>query len=619
MRPLLFGKYCLLERISVGGMAEVFRARPFGAPGATDRYLALKRILPHLAEDDEFLTMFVDEAKLCVHLRHPNVVRVYELGSFQSSPYILMEFISGQDLLALQKRLRQRRLIMSVAQACHVISKLARGLHHAHFATDDSGAPLRIIHRDISPQNVLISYTGQVKLIDFGVAKTTVQETKTQVGVLKGKFGYMSPEQIRGEVIDHRSDVFSAGIVFWELLTNRRLFTGENEFDIFEKVRDARVEPPSSKNPQIPEAVDAIAMRALTRDPGDRYPTAEAFADALDAFLETITPRYEASHLADWMERFFTDELASERQKNEDFAGLQTPDDVRRLIFGTEQPAEANDGDEDAAEATRLWDANVEPAEGEDIDRFVANHTVVQAGGFDLEEFMALRDDELIEVHDDEPPESSPDATNEEIQIFTGAEPSMGNWDLRGAGGTAQVRSAVAGSVSPTETLNRDILLTPGFEMPSDGFSNVTMAGGPALTDQQLVAQRERLAQAKRRRDVRAGLAVVSVVTCLALMAFTAYLAMNRGGGEEVAPAPAPEPVAPAAPGKIVVMTTPASGVEVLLDGEPIGEASPAVADEVPAGAHEVTVRADGYAPQTRAVEVGSGQLVPVDVVLEAE
>ncbi len=615
MRPLLFGKYCLLERISVGGMAEVFRARPFGAQGTIDRYLALKRILPHLAEDDEFLTMFVDEAKLCVHLRHPNVVRVFELGSFQSSPYILMEFIAGQDLLALQKLLRQRRLIMSVAHACHVVSKLARGLHHSHFATDDSGTPLRIIHRDISPQNVLISYSGQVKLIDFGVAKTTVQETKTQVGVLKGKFGYMSPEQIRGETIDHRSDVFSAGIVFWELLTNRRLFTGENEFDIFEKVRDARVEPPSSKNPQIPESIDAIAMRALTKNAADRYPTAEAFADALDAFLETITPRYDSGHLADWMERFFANELTSERKKNDEFAGLQTPEDVRRLIFGMDNPDEASsDADEHAAEATRLWDANVEPEEGEDFERFVANHTVVQAGGFDLEEFMALRDDEILEVRD-EASGSGVDTTSEEIQIFTGSEPSMGNWDLRGAGDTASVRSAVAGSVSPAETLNHDILLTPGFEMPPDGFSTVTIAGGPALTDQQLVAQRERLAQAKHRRDVRAALAGVSVVTCLALMAFTAYVAMNRGGDE----APAPEPVVQAAPGKIVVMTTPASDIEVLLDGKSIGDASPAVAKDVSAGTHEVTVRADGFAPQTRSIEVGSGQLVPVDVVLEAK
>ncbi len=608
MRPLLFGKYCLLERISVGGMAEVFRARPFNAQGATDRYLALKRILPHLAEDDEFLTMFVDEAKLCVHLRHPNVVRVFELGSFQSSPYILMEFIAGQDLLALQKRLRQRRLIMSVAQACHVVSKLARGLHHAHFASDERGNKLRIIHRDISPQNVLISYTGQVKLIDFGVAKTTVQETKTQVGVLKGKFGYMSPEQIRGEAIDHRSDVFSAGTVFWELLTNRRLFTGDNEFDIFEKVRDAKVDPPSSKNPQVPEAVDAIAMRALTRNAADRFPTAAAFADALDAFLETITPRYEATHLSDWMERFFEEELAGELQKNHDFSGLQTPEDVRRLIFGVENPdAIEADADEHAEEATRLWDANVEPEDGEDLDRFVANHTVVQAGGFDLEEFMALRDDELFDVS--EPSHASPEHTQEDLPVFRD-DPAPGGGDLR----ETVPAGAVAGSVAPTETLNRDILLTPGFKMPSDGFSNVTLAGAPVVTDQQLVAQRERVRQARRRRDVRAGLAVVSVLTCLVLMGVTIYIAL-----QPAAPTAPPSPVAAAVdPGKIVVMTTPSSGVEVLLDGTLVGSSSPAMADGVAPGSHEVTVRADGFVEQTRTVEVGPGELVPVDFVLVA-
>ena len=270
-RPMLFGKYCLLERISVGGMAEVFRAKPLNVPGTTERYLALKRILPHLAEDEEFLKMFIDEAKLCVHLRHPNIVHIYELGRFQSSSYILMEYIPGQDLLALQKRLRKRRLIMSVTQACYIAMELAKGLDYAHKATDDYGRPLGIIHRDISPQNVLINYSGGVKLIDFGVAKADIQSTKTQAGVLKGKFGYMSPEQIRGEgAIDHRSDIFAVGTVLWELLTNRRLFTGDNEFEVFQKVRDARVDPPSTKNPQVPPEVDRIVMRSLTQDPNNR-------------------------------------------------------------------------------------------------------------------------------------------------------------------------------------------------------------------------------------------------------------------------------------------------------------------------------------------------------------
>jgi serine/threonine protein kinase len=310
---MLFGKYCLLERLSVGGMAEVFRAKPLNSP-STDRFLALKRILPHLAEDEEFIKMFVDEAKLCVHLRHPNIVHIFELGKFQSSSYILMEYIPGQDLLALQKRLRQRRLIMSVAQACYVVMELAKGLDYAHKATDDYGRPLNIIHRDVSPQNVLISYGGQVKLIDFGVAKAAVQSTKTQVGVLKGKFGYMSPEQIRGEAIDQRSDIFAAGTVLWELLTNRRLFTGDNEFEIFQKVRDANVDPPSAKNPQIPPEVDRIVMKALTAHPEQRYSYCADLARDLGQFLTSIEPLYTQRHLSDWMARFFEEEFASEQQ-----------------------------------------------------------------------------------------------------------------------------------------------------------------------------------------------------------------------------------------------------------------------------------------------------------------
>ncbi|MEM1347383.1 MAG: serine/threonine-protein kinase [Myxococcota bacterium] len=390
LRPTLFGQYCLLERISVGGMAEVFRARPFHAPDA-DKYLALKRILPHLAEDEDCLKMFEDEAKLGVHLRHPNVVRVFELGRFQSSPYILMEFISGQDLLALQKRLRREGLIMSVAQACYIVKELAKGLDYAHKAVDDKGQPLHVIHRDVSPQNIFIAYHGAVKLIDFGVAKASVQSTKTRVGVLKGKFGYMSPEQIRGEQIDHRSDIFACGTVLWELLTNRRLFTGESELEVFHKVKEARVERPSQKNVEVPDCVDEIVMKALSPQPPSRYQTCGELVRDLQAFLSSTCPLYTQAHLLQWMRRFFGEELEEVELKVERFRQIRTPEDVRRAVFsgaGVSDPS----ADGAAEGATRIWDAEIEPEQDQDLDAFIAQHTVVQAGGFDLEEFTTFVD-----------------------------------------------------------------------------------------------------------------------------------------------------------------------------------------------------------------------------------
>lgn len=383
---MLFGKYCLLERVSVGGMAEVFRAKPFHVPQGR-RYLALKRILPHLAENDEFIQMFIDEAKLTVQLRHKNIVQIYELGQFQSSYYILMEYIAGQDLLALQKLARRDRSIMSVAQACFIAQELSRGMDYAHRKVDAQGSPLNIIHRDISPQNVLVSYEGEVKVIDFGIAKAAAQNTHTQVGVLKGKFGYMSPEQVQGMVLDRRSDVFAIGTVFWELLTNRRLFKGENEFDTLQKVRNPQIDPPSTKNPEIPPEVDRIVMRALAPNREERYQWASELADELERYLAALTPAYQQSHLAHWMEESFSEEVDLERAKHEKFRVINDPDDVRRSFveaFGQGVPP-----GEDEAESgsTQIWDAEIAPGQGEDLNAFGANHTVVQAGGFDLEQF----------------------------------------------------------------------------------------------------------------------------------------------------------------------------------------------------------------------------------------
>lgn len=604
-RPMLFGKYCLLERISVGGMAEVFRAKPFNTP-TTDRFLALKRILPHLAEDDEFIKMFVDEAKLCVHLRHPNIVHIYELGRFQSSSYILMEYISGRDLLALQKRLRERRLIMSVAQACYVAMELAKGLDYAHRASDEYGRPLNIIHRDVSPQNVLISYTGAVKLIDFGVAKAAVQSTKTQVGVLKGKFGYMSPEQIRGESIDQRSDIFAVGTVLWELLTNRRLFTGDNEYEIFQKVRDADVELPSAKNPQVPPEVDRIVMKALSSDPNRRYTWAADLARELGTFLTSIQPCYTRQHLSDWMGRFFTDELAEERAKAEEFARIQTPEDVRRVYFGQgqappstttrpatpassgpspepeEEPAQVHVG-ADAGDATQIWDVDQAPDEHEDPEAFASQHTVVQAGGFDLDEFMALRDDDILDIS--EAGGEEPDIAHSETLEMNALDPV--------------IREQMAQQVARASA--------------SDGY---TPPGGMSAGA---------IAEATRKRNVRAGIAAVAVGACLVLaVAIGVTVTGALWGGEEEPRAEDPaEPrgevavAAPKAAGIIVVSSEPAEGVEVFVDGVKRAEATPARVEQLAPGAHVVEVRHPTHEPFEVSVELREGGFVPVNAELD--
>src|SRR6185437_13127616 len=221
--PVPFGKYLLLERINVGGMAEVFMAKAFGAEGF-ERLLAIKKILPTMVEDEEFITMFLDEARISVQLNHANVVQIHELGRQDENFYIAMDYVAGKDLRTILERYRRRHEIMPTAQAAYLAMRMAEGLDYAHKKKDARGQDLHIVHRDVSPQNILVSFDGEVKIIDFGIAKAANRAQKTQAGILKGKFGYMSPEQVRGLPIDRRSDIFALGVVFFEMVTGEKLF-----------------------------------------------------------------------------------------------------------------------------------------------------------------------------------------------------------------------------------------------------------------------------------------------------------------------------------------------------------------------------------------------------------
>jgi serine/threonine protein kinase len=290
-------------------MAEVFKAKQFGAEGF-DKMLAIKRILPSMAQDSDFISMFIDEAKICGQLHHPNICEIYELGRVEESHFIAMEFVWGKDLLQIQNRFRKLRQQMKPDMAAFVALKMCEGLDHAHKKKGADGKSLNIIHRDISPQNVLVSYDGDVKVIDFGIAKAASRSSKTQAGVLKGKFGYMSPEQVRGLPLDRRSDIFAIGTILYELLAADRLFIGDSDFETLEKVRNVDVPPPSKVNPACPPALEQIIMKALKRDVEDRY----QWAADMGADLTTFLMRYEfqASMLAQWMREQFSLELKRE-------------------------------------------------------------------------------------------------------------------------------------------------------------------------------------------------------------------------------------------------------------------------------------------------------------------
>ena len=319
--PIPFGKYYLLERINVGGMAEVYKAKAFGVEGF-ERLLAVKKILSSIAEDESFINMFIDEAKIAGQLNHPNIAQIFDLGKVDGSYFIALEYIGGKDLKTIFERARRLGEKVSIPRIVYLIMKVCEGLAHAHHKKDAQGRELNIVHRDVSPQNVLISYEGEVKIIDFGIAKAQGKTSQTQVGILKGKFSYMSPEQVRGLHVDNRSDVFSLGIVLYELLTLERLFLGESDFDTLEKIRKVEMSPPSLYNPHIPKELEDIVLKALARSPEDRFQTAFEFAEALERFMRNQGHYFTNKDLASYMKEAFSADIEFENKKLEYYRSL---------------------------------------------------------------------------------------------------------------------------------------------------------------------------------------------------------------------------------------------------------------------------------------------------------
>ncbi len=296
-----FGQYVLMEHIATGGMAEVFKARMVGMEGF-QKNVAIKRILPHLTDNDEFVTMFIDEAKLAAQLNHNNIIHIYDLGKIERSYYIAMEYIEGTDLRALLKQCRDKGVTIPVPIALHITALLASALDYAHRKRDFENRDLGLVHRDVSPQNVLISKEGDIKLCDFGIAKAASKASHTRAGALKGKLLYMSPEQAWGKDIDHRSDIFSLGLVLYEMLTGEKVFSGDSELSILEQVRNPRVEPPSARNPEIPPEVDAIVMKALAPDREERYQSARDFQKDLEKVMRKNGWRPSQAEVARFLE-----------------------------------------------------------------------------------------------------------------------------------------------------------------------------------------------------------------------------------------------------------------------------------------------------------------------------
>jgi serine/threonine protein kinase len=375
--PQQFGRYYLLGKIAMGGMAEIFRAKSVGAEGF-EKVVVIKRILPHFCEDEGFVTMFQDEARVAAHLTHANVVQIFDFDAVDGLFFIAMEYVEGQDLKRVLDVGAKKGRPLSIAQSVSIMIEASQGLHYAHTRVVD-GQPLNIIHRDVSPHNVMVSFNGEVKIMDFGIAKAASRSTKTRVGTVKGKCAYMSPEQARGKPLDGRSDLFALGVCLWEMLTGKRLFVGESDFETLNNVLKAEVPPPSELNPEVPKELDAIVLKSLARDRENRQADVGVFVTELRRWFYAAVPDPEAIALKNYMQELFDEEIvqlrstvANEAQLMEQLrkGGISSP--TRTARTGS-QPSVKSVGDADS-ERTMALDASggLQGGATSDADRTMA-------------------------------------------------------------------------------------------------------------------------------------------------------------------------------------------------------------------------------------------------------
>lgn len=663
IRVIPFGKYLLLERIAVGGMAEVFLAKPLSGKDFAD-LVTIKRIVPALAGDPEFIRMFVDEAKIAGHLRHANIVTLYELGKLGDSHYMALEHISGKDSRQLIDRLRRQGRSVPPEMVALIASKLCDALDYAHDKRSSDGMPLNLVHRDVSPQNILLSYDGQVKIIDFGVAKAALQASRTQAGVLKGKLGYMSPEHTRGLPVDCRSDLFALGICMHELLTGRHLFVGSTDVETLDNVRHADVPPPSATAEGIPGDLDHIVTKALSKRPDDRWQSAGEMQTALHRFLAGRRHPFGARQLASWVQTAFAGEMKQERSRLAVYRAIGAPPETseRRSTTprrGPPKPAlDAYTVELAGDVGTDTDDGSVRSDTGESSgDRTAVSGppsfdgepdrdpTIPEAkppAAMDAEELRTAAEDadapETIyfradnerassrpparQLPRDEAPAGHASAPAPAAIPEPATRPSHPSSETASPGDAARTRPSSQRKV-------------PTMKLQAMDVRQVAAAAAAAEPAAASTGDRSPPAPRGRRRARRRILAGGLVAAVLVLTGLTAWHVADgrRGGttppvatGVSGDPTPSPRergrPSAPPAEGSrgtgtLVINSMP--WAHVYLDGRDTGEMTPVRHLEVPAGPHTIGLKRSDGRMQEWSIEVEAGETVRVIKQLDAK
>ncbi len=621
-QPTVYGKYLLLERVSVGGMAEVFKAKSFGEEGF-EKILAIKRILPSMAEDDEFIEMFIDEAKISGQLSHPNIGQIYELGKIGDSHFIAMEFIWGKDVLQIQNRFRRLRKKIPLSMVAYVGSRVCEGLDYAHRKKDDEQTSMGLIHRDVSPQNVLVSYAGEVKIIDFGIAKARSRSSKTQAGVLKGKFGYMSPEQVRALPLDRRSDIFAIGTLLWEMTTGERLFTGETDFATLEKVRNAQVIPPSRVDPRVDPGLEAIILKALKRDPEDRYQWASEMQEELTAYYMTQDTIFTAKALSATASTLFEAERKREEKSLEEYLKIRK-EDLDNFI---DQVPERREAVSLLAQGRLMKSLDETLPESGEID-----DQATQIGSPFLEEELGslqiLKSEELLEILEDD----------EDDQQMPPVGPAVSPGD-NGRSHPAPIAASLAVQeplpAEPTFIFNAesgDLVQvaeqsTVIFSMPKDNGEGAEAhnadQGPTVIFDAGLsaaIASAPEPAIVEESEELELVSIDVKPASTVKDILIGVLVAMFLIGGLLVWKSMRSAPLEVVNTGTMVITVTPPRVAEIFLNGQSKGmmlAGIPFTIKDVTAKGHEVVIKPQGGDPIKKTILVQSGGVQVIDITIK--
>jgi serine/threonine-protein kinase len=332
-----FGRYLLLDHLVDGGMAKICRARFLGEQA--NKIVAIKMIQEQYSKDGAFVQMFKDELKVTFGLNHPNIAQTYDYGDVDEILYTAMEYVDGANLKQFLDRLKKRKYVFPVEISTFIISQVCQALFYAHTFTDKlTGKSYNIIHRDISPHNIMITYDGSVKVIDFGIAKAETNSENTQAGTIKGKLSYLAPEYLEGLELDHRYDMFAVGITLWEMLCSRKLFTAPNDLAVLKEVQACKIPAPSSVNPNVPQELDEIVLKALQKDRELRFADMDAFNRALVRFLYSKYPDFNATDLAFFAKELFKEDIKKDREKLKEYGKM----DIARYISDYENSLRKN-------------------------------------------------------------------------------------------------------------------------------------------------------------------------------------------------------------------------------------------------------------------------------------